>query len=37
MRQIHTTTYTLEAIALSNKMKEVEKKNKFRHKLGPGA
>jgi hypothetical protein len=26
---------TLEAIALSNKMKELNVKNKFRHKLGP--
>jgi hypothetical protein len=31
--QQHTT---LEAIALSNKMKELNKKNKFMHKLGPG-
>jgi hypothetical protein len=31
--QQHTTP---EAIALSNKMKELNKKNKFRHKLGPG-
>jgi hypothetical protein len=30
--QQHTT---LEAIALSNKMKELNMKNKFRHKLGP--
>jgi hypothetical protein len=27
---------TPEAIALSNKMKELNAKNKFRHKLGPG-
>jgi hypothetical protein len=27
---------TLEVIALSNKMKELNTKNKFRHKLGPG-
>ncbi len=32
-QQLHTT---LEAISLSNKMKEMNKKNKFRHKLGPG-
>jgi hypothetical protein len=31
--QQHTT---LEVIALSNKMKELNAKNKFRHKLGPG-
>jgi hypothetical protein len=31
--QQHTTP---EAIALSNKMKELNAKNKFRHKLGPG-
>jgi hypothetical protein len=31
--QQHTTP---EAIALSNKMKELNTKNKFRHKLGPG-
>jgi hypothetical protein len=31
--QQHTT---LEVIALSNKMKEQNTKNKFRHKLGPG-
>jgi hypothetical protein len=30
--QQHTTP---EAIALSNKMKELNTKNKFRHKLGP--
>jgi hypothetical protein len=28
---------TLDAIALSNKMKELNAKNKFRHKLGLGA
>jgi hypothetical protein len=27
---------TPEAIALNNKMKELNKKNKFSHKLGPG-
>jgi hypothetical protein len=31
--QQHTTP---ETIALSNKMKEMDAKNKFRHKLGPG-
>jgi hypothetical protein len=31
--QHHTTS---EVIALSNKMKEPNKKNKFRHKLGLG-
>jgi hypothetical protein len=31
--QYHTT---LEAISLSNKMKELNKMNKFSHKLGPG-
>jgi hypothetical protein len=31
--QQHTTS---KAIALSTKMKELNKKNKFRHKLGPG-
>jgi hypothetical protein len=31
--QQHTTS---QAIALSNKMKELDVKNKFRHKLGPG-
>jgi hypothetical protein len=31
--QEHTT---LQAIALSNKMKEMNIKNKFRHRLGPG-
>jgi hypothetical protein len=32
-QQQHTS---LEAIALSNKMKELNKKNKFTHRLGPG-
>jgi hypothetical protein len=27
---------TPQAVALSNKMKELNTKNKFRHKLGPG-
>jgi hypothetical protein len=31
--QQHTTP---QAVALSNKMKELNTKNKFRHKLGPG-
>jgi hypothetical protein len=31
--QQHTTP---QAVALSNKMKELNVKNKFRHKLGPG-
>jgi hypothetical protein len=31
--QQHTTP---EAVALSNEMKELNAKNKFRHKLGPG-
>jgi hypothetical protein len=31
--QQHTTP---QAIALSNKMKDLNMKNKFRHKLGPG-
>jgi hypothetical protein len=31
--QQHTTP---EVIALNNKMKELNMKNKFRHKLGPG-
>jgi hypothetical protein len=31
--QQHTTT---QAVALSNRMKELNTKNKFRHKLGPG-
>jgi hypothetical protein len=37
-RQMNVThLYTTpEAIALSNKMKELNAKNKFRHKLGPG-
>jgi hypothetical protein len=32
-QQLHTTP---EAIALSNRMKELIRKNKFKHKLGPG-
>jgi hypothetical protein len=37
MGQVRSTTYTTpEAITLSNKMKELNMKNKFRHKLGPG-
>jgi hypothetical protein len=32
-QQLHTT---LEVIALSNRMKELIQKNKFKHKLGPG-
>jgi hypothetical protein len=32
-QQQHTS---LEAIALSNKIKELNKKNKFTHRLGPG-
>jgi hypothetical protein len=31
--QQHTTP---QAVVLSNKMKELNRKNKFRHKLGPG-
>jgi hypothetical protein len=31
--QQHTTP---QVVALSNKMKELNMKNKFRHKLGPG-
>jgi hypothetical protein len=27
---------TIEIVALNNKMKELNAKNKFRHKLGPG-
>jgi hypothetical protein len=36
MGHIHTTTYHYEAVAPNIKMKELNAKNKFKHKLGPG-
>jgi hypothetical protein len=36
MGHIRTTTYHSISHSLNNKMKELNAKNKFRHKLGPG-
>jgi hypothetical protein len=36
MEHFHTTTYHSRRHSPSNKMKELNKTNKFKHKLGPG-